>query len=209
MSSPAGPQRSRQRRARGRAPCHPMPMTTSAPRVPGTAVLLVNLGTPQAPTAPAVRRYLAQFLSDPYVVQIPKLLWLPLLHAVILPLRSARVAKNYAKIWLQDGSPLAVYTWRLATRLQPLLPEATVQHAMRYDQPALDARLRELEAAGVHRVLVLPLYPQYSSTTTGTVAALVERERGRMQARVLEDYATDPGWVDAVADSIRAHWQAH
>ena len=184
-------------------------MTTPAPRTAGTAVLLVNLGTPQAPTAAAVRRYLAQFLSDPYVVQIPKLLWLPLLHAVILPLRSARVARNYAKIWMQDGSPLAVHTRRLAARLQPLLPEADVQHAMRYGQPALDARLRELEAGGVRRVLVLPLYPQYSSTTTGTVAALVERARGGLDTRVLEDYATNPGWVEAVADSIRAHWQAH
>ena len=184
-------------------------MTTPASRAAGTAVLLVNLGTPQAPTAAAVRRYLAEFLSDPYVVQIPKLLWLPLLHAVILPLRSARVARNYAKIWLPEGSPLAVHTRRLAARLQPLLPEATVQHAMRYGEPALDARLRELEAGGVRRVLVLPLYPQYSSTTTGTVAALVERARGGLETRVLEDYATHPGWVEAVADSIRAHWQAH
>ena len=184
-------------------------MTTPAPHAPDTAVLLVNLGTPQAPTAAAVRRYLAQFLSDPYVVQIPRLLWWPLLHAVILPLRSARVARNYARIWMEEGSPLAVHTRRLAARLQPLLPGVTVQHAMRYGEPALDARLRELEAGGVRRVLVLPLYPQYSSTTTGTVAALVERARGRLETRVLEDYATDPGWVEAVAASIRAHWQAN
>jgi ferrochelatase len=187
-----------------------MPMTTApAPIASGTAVLLVNLGTPQAPTPGAVRRYLAQFLSDPYVVQIPRLVWWPLLHGLVLPLRSARVARKYAGIWMEGGSPLAVHTQRLAARLQGLLPQVLVDHAMRYAEPALDARLRALAGAGVERLLVLPLYPQYSSTTTGTVAALVERERGPMQARVVEDYATDPGWVDAVAASIRAHWAAH
>ncbi|HLT45116.1 MAG TPA: ferrochelatase [Luteimonas sp.] len=184
-------------------------MTKQASPAPGTAVLLVNLGTPQAPTAAAVRRYLGEFLSDPYVVQIPKLLWWPLLHGVILPLRAPRVAKKYAGIWMDEGSPLAVHTRRLAAQLQPRLPGMTVLHAMRYGEPAIGARLRELESAGVRRVLVLPLYPQYSSTTTGTVAALVERARGPLDTRVVEDYATDPGWVEAVAASIRAHWQAN
>src|SRR5690606_5496454 len=187
-----------------------MPMTTApAPIASGTAVLLVNLGTPQAPTPGAVRRYLAQFLSDPYVVQIPRLVWWPLLHGLVLPLRSARVARKYAGIWMEGGSPLAVHTQRLAARLQGRWPEVLVDPAMRYAEPARDARRRALAGAGVERLLVLPLYPQYSSTTTGTVAALVERERGPMQARVVEDYATDPGWVDAVAASIRAHWAAH
>ena len=186
-----------------------MQMTIQASPAPGTAVLLVNLGTPQAPTATAVRRYLGEFLSDPYVVQIPKLLWWPLLHGVILPLRAPRVAKKYAGVWMDEGSPLAVHTRRLAAQLQPRLPGTTVLHAMRYGEPALAACLRELESAGVRRVLVLPLYPQYSSTTTGTVAALVQRARGALETRVVEDYATDPGWVEAVAASIRAHWQAH
>ncbi|HRO27249.1 MAG TPA: ferrochelatase [Luteimonas sp.] len=188
-------------------------MTIPAP-APGvapseTAVVLVNLGTPEAPTAAAVRRYLGEFLSDPFVVQIPKLLWWPLLHGVILPLRSPRVAKKYAEIWLDEGSPLAVHTRRLAAALQPRLPEVAVLHAMRYGEPALGERLRALAGGGVRRVLVLPLYPQYSGTTTGTVAALVADTIGAPEARVVHDYADDPGWVAAVADSIRAHWQAH
>ena len=190
-----------------------MGMTNPAPApggaTPDTAVVLVNLGTPEAPTADAVKRYLGEFLGDPFVVQIPKLLWWPLLHGVILPLRSPRVAKKYAEIWMDGGSPLAVHTRRLTAALQPRLPGITVLHAMRYGQPALGPRLRELRAAGVRRVLVLPLYPQYSSTTTGTVAALVERTGGAPATRTVNDYATDPGWVAAVADSIRAHWQAH
>jgi len=153
--------------------------------MPDTAVLLVNLGTPDAPTAAAVKRYLGEFLGDPFVVQIPKLLWWPLLHGVILPLRSPRVAKKYAEIWLPEGSPLAVYTRRLAQALQPRLPGVVVDYAMRYGGPALDARLRELAQAGVRRVLVLPLYPQYSSTTTGTVAALVARTAGAPDSRVV------------------------
>ncbi len=177
--------------------------------MPDTAVVLVNLGTPEAPTADAVKRYLGEFLGDPFVVQIPKLLWWPLLHGVILPLRSPRVAKKYAGIWMQGGSPLAVHTRRLAETMQPRLPGVAVVYAMRYGQPALGMRLQELRAAGVRRALVLPLYPQYSSTTTGTVADLALRTAGAPELRVVDDYATDPGWVGAVADSIRAHWQAN
>lgn len=173
------------------------------------AVLLVNLGTPTAPTAAAVRRYLGEFLSDPFVVQIPRLLWWPLLHGVILPLRSARVAKKYAEIWLPGGSPLAVHTRALAAAVQSRMPGARVLHAMRYGEPSIDARLRALREAGVRRVVVLPLYPQYSSTTTGTVDARVARAADAPPARVIQDYATDPGWVAAVAASVRAHWQAH
>ena len=176
---------------------------------PGTAVLLVNLGTPEAPTAPAVRRYLGEFLSDPFVVQIPKLLWWPLLHGVILPLRAPRVAAKYAEIWLPEGSPLAVHTRRLAAAVQQRLPDVAVLHAMRYGAPPLDERLRELHRGGVRRVLVLPLYPQYSGTTTGTVAELVARTVPAPATRVVQDYATDAGWVAAIAGSIRAHWQAH
>ena len=188
-------------------------MTIPAP-VPGlaspdTAVLLVNLGTPDAPTAPAVRRYLGEFLSDPFVVQIPKLLWWPLLHGVILPLRAPRVAAKYAEIWLPDGSPLAVHTRRLAAAMQQRLPELAVLHAMRYGAPALADSLRELHRSGVRRVLVLPVYPQYSGTTTGTVADVVARTSPAPATRVVNDYATDEGWVEAIAASIRTHWQAH
>jgi len=176
---------------------------------PDTAVLLVNLGTPDAPTPAAVRRYLAEFLSDPFVVQIPKLLWWPLLHGVILPLRASRVAGKYAEIWMAEGSPLAVHTRRLAAAVQQRLPGVAVLHAMRYGAPALAEALRELQRGGVRRVLVLPLYPQFSTTTTGTVADVVARTPAVPATRVVDDYATDAGWVGAVADSIRAHWQAH
>ena len=172
-----------------------------------TALLLVNLGTPAAPTARAVRRYLAQFLSDPRVVQVPRWLWWPLLHCVILPLRSARVAKKYAAIWLRDGSPLAVHTQRLAQAVQHRLPSLRVLHAMRYGEPALAQTLAQLRTDGLHRVLVLPLYPQYSTTTTASVADLLPGAHG-LDTRMLADYHLDAGWVAAIAASIRSHWLA-
>jgi ferrochelatase len=171
-----------------------------------TAVLLVNLGTPEAPTARAVRRYLAEFLSDPRVVSLPRLLWLPLLHGVILPLRSRRVAHKYAAIWLDGGSPLAVHTRALAEAMRARLPQWRVEHAMRYGTPALAARLRELQREGVRRVLVLPLYPQYSTTTTASVADVATRAPG-LRVELVHDYHLDPGWVAAVAGSIRAQRQ--
>ncbi len=173
------------------------------------AVLLVNLGTPSAPTASAVRRYLAEFLHDHRVVQLTRWLWCPLLHFVILPLRSPRVAHKYAEIWLDDGSPLAVYTRRLAEAVQVRLPDAAVAHAMRYGEPALDATLAALRASGARRILVLPLYPQYSTTTTASVADRVALAVPAGAVRVVQDYAVDAGWVAAVADSIRAHWRQH
>jgi len=186
-----------------------MPMSNST-SPPQTALLLTNLGTPKAPTRAEVRRYLAEFLSDPLVVQVPRPIWLPLLHGVILPLRSGKVARKYAHIWHPDGSPLAVYMRQLAAAVQALMPEVTVRDAMRYGQPSLRARLDEVAQAGVRRVLVLPVYPQYSTTTTGSVEALVARRAPRgITASVVRDYADDPGWVEAVAASIRAHWREY
>ncbi|HVI25448.1 MAG TPA: ferrochelatase [Xanthomonadaceae bacterium] len=173
---------------------------------PDTALLLVNLGTPAAPTPRAVRRYLAEFLSDPRVVALPRLLWWPVLYGVILPLRGARVARKYAQIWLRDGSPLAVHTRALADAVRERLPRWRVEHAMRYGEPALAARLQALREDGVRRVLVLPLYPQYSSSTTASVADVVARAEG-LQVELIHDYHRDPAWVAAVAASIRAHWQ--
>ena len=174
---------------------------------PDTAVVLVNLGTPDAPTPGAVRRYLAQFLMDPRVVQIPRWLWWPLLHLVILPLRSRRVAHKYAEIWMADGSPLAVHTRRLAAAVQARLPHARVVHAMRYGQPAVGEVLESLRREGIARAVVLPLYPQYSTTTTASVEDAV-RASGALPVRVIETYHLDAGWVQAVADSIRAQWDA-
>jgi len=177
---------------------------------PRTALLLTNLGTPKAPTGTEVFRYLAEFLSDPRVVQVPRLLWWPLLYGVILPLRSRPVARKYAQIWLDGGSPLAVHMRHLAAQVQALMPDITVLDTMRYGQPALAQRLRELPSLGVERVLILPLYPQYSTTTTASVEDMVARLAPTgIHAEVLPDYATHPDWVNAIANSIRMHWDEH
>ena len=180
------------------------------------AVLLVNLGTPDAPTPSAVRRYLAEFLGDPRVIEVPRLVWLPLLHGVILPFRSRRSAHAYASIWTPEGSPLLVHTRALAEGLQQRLdPEGgalRVAVAMRYGQPSVASVMRRLHAQGVRRLLVLPLYPQYSATTTASVFDAVGRElqtwRWVPELRWVADYADDDGWVEAVAQSIRAAWAA-
>ncbi|TNY28571.1 ferrochelatase [Thermomonas haemolytica] len=175
------------------------------------ALLLVNLGTPAAPTARAVRRYLAQFLHDHRVVQLTRWLWCPLLHFVILPLRSPKVARKYAEIWMEDGSPLAVHTAALATAVGARLPGWQVRHAMRYGEPSVATVLAELRAQGVRRVRVLPLYPQYSTTTTTSVedAVAAAVPGSGLQVQLRRDYHLDPGWVAAIAERIRAHWQAH
>ncbi|HJR73966.1 MAG TPA: ferrochelatase [Luteimonas sp.] len=169
------------------------------------ALLLVNLGTPEAPTPRAVRRYLGEFLSDRRVVQLTRWLWWPVLHLAILPLRGPRVAEKYAKVWMDGGSPLAVYTTRLAQAVQARLPQRRVVHAMRYGGPSIGDVLAGLRAEGVRRVTVLPLYPQYSTTTTASVADALAASGEGLELRMIEDYATDAGWVSAVADSIRAH----
>lgn len=176
---------------------------------PSTAVLLVNLGTPDAPTAPAVRRYLAEFLGDRRVVQLARVVWWPLLHLLILPLRSGRVVKKYAGIWMEGGSPLAVHTRRLAEALANRLPEVRVAWAMRYGNPALEDALHALHADGIRRVLVLPLYPQYSTTTTASVADVLARAPAGLDVRMIEDYHDDAGWVAAIASSVQAHWARH
>ena len=173
------------------------------------ALLLVNLGTPTAPTAPAVRRYLAEFLHDHRVVQLTRWLWCPLLHFVILPLRSPKVALKYASVWLPGGSPLAVHTEALADAVRMRLPAWRVRHAMRYGEPSIGAALDALRAEGVYSVRVLPLYPQYSTTTTASVADAIARHGKGLQISMLQDYHRDAGWAAAIADSIRAHGALH
>jgi len=172
------------------------------------ALLLVNLGTPDAPTATAVRRYLAEFLHDHRVVQLTRWLWCPLLHFVILPLRSPKVALKYASVWLPGGSPLAVHTAALADAVGQRLPGWRVAHAMRYGNPSMGKVLQALRDEGVRRVRVLPLYPQYSTTTTASVADVIARQGDGMHIEMLQDYHRDGDWASAVARSIRAHWDA-
>ncbi|MEY8877673.1 MAG: ferrochelatase [Leptothrix sp. (in: b-proteobacteria)] len=185
-----------------------------------TGVLLVNLGTPDAPTAPAVRRYLAEFLGDPRVVEIPRALWLPILHGIILRVRPAKSAAKYASIWTPEGSPLAIWTRRMAERVQAHLHRQlgsgetlVVQHAMRYGQPSVAEQLDALKAAGCQRVLVLPLYPQYSGTTTATVFdalhAWADRIRTLPELRCVNRFHDDPGYIKALANRVLAHWKQH
>ncbi|MET1161788.1 MAG: ferrochelatase [Pseudoxanthomonas sp.] len=168
-----------------------------------TALVIANLGTPDAPTPKAVRRYLAEFLHDRRVVQLTRWLWCPLLHFLILPLRGPKAARKYAAIWLPEGSPLAVYTQRLAATMQSRLPDWRVLPAMRYGNPALKGLLQRLRAEGVEKVVVLPLYPQYSTTTTASIEDVVAKEAQGLSVQLIEDYSTDARWVAAVADSIR------
>jgi ferrochelatase len=183
----------------------------STSTTPAGTLLLVNLGTPEAPTAPAVRRYLDEFLTDRRVVAIPGFLWKPLLRGVILPLRSPKSAEKYAKVWLDGGSPLAVYTTGLAAQVQALLPHWRVLPAMRYGQPALRALLQRLKGEGTP-LRVLPLYPQYSTTTTASVQDVVDAVFPNAVAPQLlsvEDYSEDPDWIAAVVDSIAQWRQVH
>lgn len=188
-----------------------------APKAPtrddGVAVVLVNLGTPAAPTAAAVRRYLAQFLHDWRVVDVSRWLWCLVLHAIILPLRSPRVARNYAAIWGERGSPLFALSTALTQQVAARLPRRQVRLAMTYGEPSVPGVLRALAEQGVRRMLVLPLYPQYSATTTGAVFDAVTRElqgwRDLPELRLIRDYHCDHGWVEAVASSIRRHWQTN
>ena len=175
-------------------------------------LVLANLGTPAAPTAGAVRRYLAQFLHDWRVVELTRWLWCPLLHFIILPIRSGKVAKKYAGIWTPKGSPLLALSQDLAAAVQAQLPEFEVRLGMRYGEPSIPAQLRAAHDAGLDRLLVLPLYPQYAASTVAAVhdAVFDELKRWRVvpELRLVRDYFVDAGWLDALADSVRAHWAA-
>jgi len=187
----------------------------AAGRPARTGVLVVNLGTPDAPTAPALRRYLGEFLSDPRVVEIPAWIWKPVLHGVILRVRPAKSAAKYARIWMPEGSPLAVWTARQAVMLRGYLGErghdVTVRHAMRYGQPAIAATLDALRRENVTRLLVLPLYPQYAAATTASVfdgvAQWAANARHVPELRFVNGYHDDDAYLDALAASVRAHWQ--
>jgi protoporphyrin/coproporphyrin ferrochelatase len=200
----------------------------------GTAVVICNLGTPDAPTAPAVRRYLREFLSDTRVIEIPRVIWWIILHGIILVFRPAKSAAKYASIWQPGGSPLMVETQKLARAVQQRFSPApergqdlsatdvsslsprsgqVVTFAMRYGQPSIATVLDQLKATGIDRVLVVPAYPQYSATTTASVmdavGAWLSTCRNQPEMRFVKHYHDDSHYIGALAASIERYWEEH
>ena len=178
-------------------------------------VLLINLGTPEAPTPEAVRAYLKEFLSDPRVVEIPRAVWLPILNFYILPTRPKASAARYAQVWTRDGSPLKIYTERQTLMLRGYLGDRlraplAIDYAMRYGKPSIAERLATLKKAGCDRVLIVPLYPQYAASTTATaideVLGSLAGMRDQPAIRTVRDFHDDPGYIGALAASVRDYW---
>jgi protoporphyrin/coproporphyrin ferrochelatase len=183
--------------------------------IPKTAILLVNLGTPDAASTPAVRRYLKQFLSDPRVVEIPRPIWWLILNAIILPFRSSKSAAKYASIWTTEGSPLRIHTERQASLLRGYLGEkghrVEVAFAMRYGNPSIGSVLDRLKAEGCERLLILPAYPQYSGTTTASIFdeifAHYARVRNIPEMRLIKHYHDHEAYIQALRQSVLDHWK--
>ena len=184
---------------------------------PLTGVLLVQLGTPEEPEPGPVRRYLRQFLSDPRVVEIPRLAWWPILHGIVLRTRPRRSAAKYRTVWTPHGSPLQVHTRRQAVLLRGSLGErgldVAVVHAMRYGNPAIAAVLRELRERNLTRLLVLPLYPQYAGSTTASafdaITGELSRWRNLPELRMVRGFHREPAYIAALAAQVRRQWEAH
>lgn len=175
-------------------------------------VLLANLGTPNAPTPSAVRHYLAEFLSDPRVVEIPKWLWQPILHAVVLRTRPQKSAKLYQKIWLSEGSPLLIYSQRLAKKLQQYLQQNNnqqiiVELGMRYGEPSMASALTKLKEQKTDSLIVLPLYPQYAAATTAStfdvLTQTLKTQRYLPELHFIRQYYDNADYISAIANSIR------
>lgn len=182
-----------------------------------TGILLINLGTPDAPTRSAVKTYLKQFLSDPRVVEIPRLIWWLILHGIILPIRSGASAKKYASIWLKEGSPLLVYSLAQAQGLQQLFKHqdsnVIVDLAMRYGKPSIPEVLKRFQDANVERLLLLPLYPQYSATTSASsfdeVFTVLKTWRNQPELRVVKHYHDHASYIDSLRQQIEAYWKQY
>jgi len=177
-------------------------------------VLLTNLGTPDAPTPRAVRHFLREFLQDSRVIELPRLLWLPVLYGVILPLRGRSSAKLYQKVWTDAGSPLLVNARKQALAVQDVLGDnVQVELGMRYGNPSIAAAMGELLESGIRRLLVLPLFPHYASASTGSAIDAVNKVLAREcyipSVRVISSYGEHPGYINAIAKSVEEHWQQH
>jgi len=181
-----------------------------------TGILLINLGTPEAPTPRAVRRYLKQFLADPRVIEIPRAIWLPILHGFVLNTRPRKSAQKYASIWTSEGSPLRVHTEKQARLLRDCLglqvrPPLVVDFAMRYGQPSIADVLIRLKSEGCERVLVLPMYPQYAASTTASsldqVAEFLRRTRNVPEIRLVKHFHDHPAYIRALASLVQEHWR--
>jgi ferrochelatase len=186
-------------------------------QAPRTAVLFCNLGTPDTPTPAGVRRFLSEFLSDPRVVEIPRLVWLLILHGIVLRVRPARSAAKYASIWLPEGSPLKVWTEKQARLLQGWLAQrghdVQVRWAMRYGSTSIASQLDALKAGGATRVLILPAYPQYSASTTASLFDAVYAWAGTVRSipelRFVNHYHDAPHYIAALGMSVQRHWKTH
>lgn len=187
-------------------------------KIPAFGVLLVNLGTPDSPTTKDVRAFLKQFLSDPRVVDLNPLLWKPVLNGVILNLRPAKVAKLYESIWWKDGSPLMVVSQRQRDKLSAMLHQEygqaiPVELGMTYGNPSLGDGLDKLKSQGAEKIIVLPLYPQYSCSTVAAVTDAIATEfkhiREVPETRVNKEYYNHPQYISALASSVKAHWETH
>ena len=189
-----------------------MTLPTDHPAIPSpkVGILLINLGTPDGPDAKSVRRYLREFLSDPRVVEIPRFVWQPILHGAILTTRPKKSAHAYGQVWTDDGSPLAVHTRQTAVAMQAAMGEGIViDWAMRYGNPSIADRLAAMKAAGCDRILIAPLYPQYSAATTATANdsafAALAAMRWQPAIRTLPPYYDDPAYIAALKTSIEGH----
>jgi ferrochelatase len=183
-----------------------------------TGVLLINLGTPDAPTAQALRPYLKEFLSNPRVIEVPRLIWWPILHGFILPFRPKASAEKYAKIWIAEGSPLKVHTERQTERLREMLAAKfknppIVEYAMNIGKPSVANVLTRMQQQGCERILVIPLFPQYAASSTAAamdnVFAVLNKMRNQPAIRTVKQYHDDPGYIAALAQNVRDYWDTH